>query len=155
MPYPNERIRNIITSQFTVPRYSETGVIIREQLDYIKSEEDCKKIFLLIYINNIPYGGVFFFSSDLTSYTLIQAIVKYPDAPANDIKLNSVVDEPLPEIAQYFYVEYVYVKPIGKQGLILKKHYGYKIAEKDVENPCKSIATSLGRNQEILYNKIK
>lgn len=58
--------------------------IINEQIGYLKYESDCQKIFIIVFLNNIPMGGVVIFYNpnylDIhgSHYIYIQGITKYP-----------------------------------------------------------------------------
>jgi hypothetical protein len=68
-------------------------------------------------------------------YIMIQAITKYPvitlfeetyPESRNLIpKLNTILDPVIQDVGRNFGAKYIYVDPIGRQGELLRKYYGY------------------------------
>lgn len=187
----DHKLRNIITSQLNLFRtnikdeaikalqnydvdltnltinYSELMAIkqiILEQRSYLNCDPDCQKIFVIVYMDDIPYGGiVIFFNNKLkdlhgSKYIWIQAITKYPIAAiisslVNLPKLNDVLDPIIGKIGRELGADYVYVDPIFKQGLILEKYYGYRSDLNNVLPPCANIAKNV--HSKVYYKYIK
>lgn len=142
---------------------------IRSQKSVLdKQYDDCQNIFVLVYYKNLPIGGiVIFYNMDYRDdnevpYIYIQEITKYPVIYIMDIlypeytshipKLNSVLDPIIEDIGRELQAEYIYVNPIGKQGDILEKYYGYKINNKKAPKTCNNMALTPGYNN--YYKKI-
>jgi len=85
---------------------------------------------------------------------MIQDIVKYPIPflvqflfPSYNIfipKLNTVLETPINITAAHIGVDYIFVKPIGNQGDILTKYYGYKQTTAKPAYPCSTISPGFG-----------
>ena len=134
--------------------------IINEQWSYLNYELDGMKIFIVVYLNDMPLGGIVIFYNpnylDIheSHYIYIQGITKYPviylidtlyPEYTQDIpKLNSLLDPIIKQIGQELGVQYIYVNPVGRQGEFLEKYYNYKL---NINQPpiksCLSILDSL------------
>jgi hypothetical protein len=137
--------------------------IINEQREYLKYETDCTKIFVVVYLNKIPAGGVVIFYNPNylddhgSRYIYIQGIAKYPviylietlypEYTKNIPKLNTILDSIIKEIGINLGAEYVYVNPVGRQGEFLEKYYNYEINKNPPVRSCNSIIKPLDESQ--------
>lgn len=146
----------------TVRIIKDVKEIVDEQLHYIDYEFNCEKIFIVVYLNSMPMGGiVIFYNPDYiddhgSHYIYIQGITKYPVISLIDHlypeysipKLNTILDPIINKIGIDLGAEYVYVKPIGKQGNILQKYYGYNLyLNPSPLKSCKSIHDPWGEHK--------
>jgi len=126
--------------------------LITEDIIYAADdiEETCNIKTVSVYINKYLYGNTFIFYENYSSHLMMQGICKMFPLSLIDIlypqysqvyKLNSLIQPTLVSFAKLNNFTDIFVKPIGKQGKILKEHYGYE--RKDWGNqfkcPCKLI----------------
>ncbi len=133
-----ERILRLLREQHDYLYYHYIDIGDDEDIEDYKEEMDldCQVWFLEARINNIPYGGIYaFYQSKYPEYLFIQGISKFAIPYLSDIlfpentailpKLNSILQVSIESLAKKLNVKKIYVKPVGKQGNILNKHYGY------------------------------
>lgn len=138
--------------------------IVFEQLEYTTADEKNCQVWVLyaIFENKYYYGSIFaFYNSKNPDVLLIQGISKgitpilfsilFPEKSKNLPKLNSLFDEPLEKLARELGVKRIVVAPIGKQGDILEKHYGFRRVP-TIEYPCELIRES-GKTRGTFYAK--
>lgn len=100
-------------------------------------------------LNQHLHGGVFvFWNPRYPNHVVMQGISKflipsllsllYPDQESRLIRLNSMLQPAVETVAHNVGAKQIYVAPIGKQGEILKKYYGYHITSK-MMYPCQVI----------------
>lgn len=102
--------------------------------NYIR-EYGCEIWFIISKINDQPFGGVFVFHQPNSKEIMIQGISKFivptvlsmidPVLMSKLPRLNSLVMPSIETIAKMIGAQRVVVNPIGKQGDILIKHYGF------------------------------
>ena len=125
--------------------------LLGEQLDYLEDELNCEAYFVYTLINDTYYGGMFaFYNKERPDVLFIQGITKifspsiisiyYPEYDKLLPRLNSLLEPSIETLAKMLNADKILVVPIGKQGKILKKHYGYRRWTKDIYYPCESIA---------------
>lgn len=132
--------------------------LLAEQLEYIylvEPEEKCKIWFIVASIDVIPrrapilYGGVMvFWNPDTPDNLMMQGISKfflpalyahlYPEEDAELPRLNSLLIPAVEALARELGARRIYVVPIGKQGSILERYYGFQKTN-NVIYPCKII----------------
>lgn len=97
----------------------------------------CKWWYIKGELNNYNYGGIFlFWNENNPNHVLIQGIAKslvptiasifYPIYNKYLPKLNSILELGIESLSRRLNAKDIYVIPIGKQGDILEKHYGYE-----------------------------
>jgi hypothetical protein len=128
---------------------------LSKQTNYAFGEEkDCKIWFITAEINRQLYGGVFvFWNRNFPNHIVIQGITKflapsllalfYPEQESRLPRLNSILGLAVETVARSVGAKQIYVAPIGKQGRILEKHYGYRKTS-SIIYPCELI---IGSNQ--------
>lgn len=152
-----------ITEFRDVEKLRSIQSLLDEQLEYIHNIQfgkelfpplqDCKRYFIVSYINNRLYGGIFLFWNEKNSdIAFIQGISKslvpylisavYPEYNSMVPKLNSLLGPNVQMIAKRLGVKTIYVVPLSNQGKILEKFYGYSKSDK-VVYPCSDIRGSL------------
>lgn len=123
--------------------------LMSEQLEYINLEwqkpsqrlypdkSDCKIWIIISKLNNMLYGGTFvFWNFAFPNIVMMQGICKflsasilhllYPEYDSKLPRLNSLVQPLVEKLTKDIGASIIYVAPIGNQGHILEKHYGYK-----------------------------
>ena len=55
-------------------------------------------------------------------------------------KLNNLLEDGIVALATDMNLDYIFVRPIGNQGSILKKYFGYKETEEELTYPCQTIS---------------
>lgn len=78
----------------------------------------------------------------------------FPDYKKYIPSLNSIIMEPIDMIAHDLSVDYIYVHPIGKQGDILEKHYGFHKTQCSAHIPCTLMAGTSKTEETPCYFKI-
>lgn len=99
-----------------------------------ETEENCRINTISVNINNQLYGHTFIFQKDIVNYMIMQGISKmfpmaiidffYPEFKTI-YNLNSLIHSTLIPWAKLNSFTDIIVNPIGKQGDILSKYYGY------------------------------
>jgi hypothetical protein len=103
-------------------------------------------------VNNNIYGGIFgFYNNTYPEVLFIQGITKYliptlisiflPEYDKLLPRLNNILNEPIETLARNLGVKRILVAPIGTQGNILEKYFGY-VKTSEIYYPCYNI---LGR----------
>lgn len=125
-------------------------------MDY---ESECQKLFVLVRYLGVPYGGIFIFYNENTPESIvIQAITKYSISTVTSVyldipsKLNTILDPIINDIGKQLNAKYIYVNPIGKQGQILERYYGYHPTNV-MPQPYPSLAQTMG-SQQVYYKEI-
>lgn len=126
-------------------------------LHFESNESDCYMWHIDCIHNNYELGSIFVFYNPNNPIILnekvglmIQDIVKYsipllvqslfPDYGVFIPKLNTILETPINMIASSINVNYIFVRPIGNQGDILKKFYGYLETGVELNYPCETIS---------------
>jgi len=124
--------------------------LLSEQLEYIEEEEvNCIKWLIVCSVNTELYGAVcVFYNPQTGSNILMQGISRcfipllidsiQPGSLTNLPRLNSLIQLAVETIGYNIGANQIVVAPIGKQGDILEKHYGYKRVP-SIIYPCQSI----------------
>lgn len=125
--------------------------LIAEQDMYIEStEKDCEIYLITAYVDGELYGSVYgFYNHNYPSVIMIQGISKSLKYGLSDIfgvdnhlpKLNSVLMPAIESLGRRLGANQIHVSPIGKQGAILERHYGFKRVDA-IRYPCHIIAGS-------------
>lgn len=134
--------------------------LLSEQLQYSSNEHDgfttiennCTVWLVVARINGFIYGATcVFYNPDLSPNILIQGIsrsfipslleILKPGILETLPRLNSLLLPVVESIARSMKAPKIYVVPVGKQGDILEKHYGF-ILDKDIIFPCSMIRGS-------------
>lgn len=138
--------QNDIKNEVNLNSLKDAIVIIGEQMSYLESIKTiCDIFFIEAKLNEHLYGSIFvFYHKDWPDRIMIQGITKYitsllfvilfPEFNKELPKLNSLLDPVIESLARRLGAKYIYVRPIGKQGAILEKHYGY-IKTQEKYNP--------------------
>jgi hypothetical protein len=132
--------------------------LVNEQKEYAETKSDCMKWFILAMYANKPLGGIFVFYNPKTqghipesSYIMIQAITKYTIPLFLSLidgnyknklpKVNNILEPAIEYLAKSLNVDYIYVHPVGMQGELLQKYYGYKPLPNNyhLQRPCTEI----------------
>ena len=128
----------------------KVGKLLSEQLDYLEErEEGCKIWFITAELNERLYGGTFvFWNANLPGRVVMQGISRffiptllnflYPEQNSVLPRLNSIIQPAVETVARIVDAKQIYVFPVGKQGSILVKHYGFRRTP-DFRYPCKFI----------------
>ena len=128
----------------------------RGKLEDTVQEQGCKVWIIVATVNKHPYGAIFAFQHSANPYDImIQGISKFivpgvfsilkPDLANMLPRLNSLLMPAVETLALNAGASRIVVIPVGKQGDILVKHYGFhKIDEVDL--PCKVIFQPLSRD---------
>ena len=109
--------------------------ILPEWWHYFAYTGLCEVYFIESWINESRQGGIFAFKRKNKDFIQIQAISKYISAAlvgvlypeCNMYRLNEGLDAAILSLARTSQSNYIYVKPIGEQMMILEKYYGYKM----------------------------
>jgi hypothetical protein len=134
--------------------------VITEDILYANEEieKTCNIKTISVYINGYLYGNTFVFYDNISTHLMMQGIAKMPPLALIDLlypeytrmyNLNSLIQPTLVSFAKLEGFTDIFIKPIGKQGKILKEYYGYE--RKDYGNefkcPCNLIKAckSLGQ----------
>ena len=129
----------------------------------LSSIEGCETYFIEAHLNGHLYGGIFaFYHGDYPDRIMIQGIVKYvtptlfellfPKHQKELVKLNSILAAPIETLARRLGAKYIYVRPIGKQGSILERFYGYKRTNDEYYPPDCNVAE--GFSVDPFYRKL-
>lgn len=133
--------------------------LLGEQIGYFEIDDpQCKIFYIMASINHQYYGGIFvFWNEQRPDIIFIQGITKFlvPSlvsilAPEYDKilpRLNTVLSAAIETCAKMLGADKIMTVPIGRQGSILEKHYGYKKTD-TVYYPCDDI---MGKNN-VLFN---
>lgn len=114
-------------------------------------EKDCNVWFIVANLNSYPYGGVFVFQNkNDKSIIMFQGISKFAipgfvsiTYPSLNIpKLNEILIPEIENLAIKIGGDTIIVSPVGTQGEILIKHYGFKQSRIN-DFPCKRIRGQL------------
>ena len=113
--------------------------ILKEQRKYCHPDNvnHCNIQFLYTRLNGYLYGGTFvFYHLEHPDYVVMQGISKffiptlfallYPELESKLPRLNSILQGMVEELTIKISATKIYVAPIGKQGDILEKYYGYQ-----------------------------
>jgi hypothetical protein len=110
--------------------------LLGAQLKVINDGSGCDMWRIEAYHNGSSYGSIMVFYNAGSNYIMIQEITKhlipmvveltFPEYKRDMPGLNSILMEPIHLIARELNAEYIYVHPIGKQGIILEKHFGFQ-----------------------------
>ena len=114
---------------------------------YAASEgAECQTRTVSVYVNEALCGRTFLFWKDEAPYFMMQGICKmlpiafidkfYPQYASTYGKLNSMINPVLQSFARLNGFSKIVVKPVGNQGNILVKHYGYKQGYSKLKYPC-------------------
>ena len=137
----------------TVTKVFKIRKLLGEQLEYFYSEDsDCNIWAIVAKINGIIYGTIFvFYNPNVSSDILIQGIsrafipslyeILSPGALSNLPRLNSLLFPSIETIAKSVGASKIFVAPIGNQGNILQKHYGFQ-PDNTIIFPCSIILGS-------------
>lgn len=123
--------------------------LLGEQDTYIEGLEDCSSWYLVSKTDDLVYGGLFaFWNENQPEDLLIQGIGKYlapaviaaflPEYDQYLPRLNSLLQAGVESLARRLKVKRIYAAPIGKQGSILERHYGYRKSS-TIYYPCTGI----------------
>lgn len=127
--------------------------ILSEQslyLEYeLEKEPDCSIWFITSQLSGCDYGGIFaFWNKKKPDILFIQGIAKYlataftsiflPEFSKKIPSLNTVLQPPIESLARQLGADKIIVAPVGKQGEILRKHFGYRRVD-HVYYPCQEI----------------
>ena len=143
--------------------FSSMKDLIYDQMGHFKSDEtDCNIWHIEGKHNDYELGSIcVFYNSTIPMIldgkfgAMIQDIVKYPIPFLAQFlfptynpfipKLNTVLETPINIVAGYIGVDYIFVRPIGNQGSILTKHYGYKETDAKFTYPCETISVGFSQ----------
>jgi hypothetical protein len=113
-------------------------------LETCSSENECQMWLTVATINNQPYGCIFSFYRPGYDF-MIQGISKfyipgmfsffYPEISNQLPKLNNLLIPAIESLAKKVGASRIVVRPIGNQGSILSKHYGFEHIDDD-RTPC-------------------
>lgn len=136
--------------------------IIKEQIHYLTTNDDCKRWLIIAKHEDMYYGGVMVFYHPNVNYLLFQGITKYTvpfiqdilDVPIsrNRVKLNTLLIPKIEELATSLGINEIRACPINNQGNILEKHYGFTQVDW-TEFPSK-VLYQLGNKGKNYYRKI-
>lgn len=143
--------------------------LLNDQLAHIRDSfydehnDKCKVWNIIGSYNGSPYGSINVFhnpdnsiSYDRHEGVMIQNIVKFPlpfivqtlfPRLGNMIpKLNTILELPITTIVRTLNLDMIFVRPVGNQGSILERHYGYYEIPGSVKlrYPCKMISVGFG-----------
>ena len=133
--------------------------LLGEQIGYFDIRDNhCKIYFTVVMINKHYYGSIFmFWNENNPDILFIQGITKFMIPTLINIflpnydkllpRLNSVLEGAIESQARLLGAKQILTVPIGNQGSILEKHYGYHRTN-EVYYPCTQI---LGR-KDVLTN---
>lgn len=128
--------------------------LMSEQLWYLYTNPEkieCEVYFLYATLNGLYYGAAFaFWNKERRDILFMQGICKSFIASLIEIyypeykfpKLNSLLQPAIESLANKLGSTTIMVVPIGKQGDILEKHYGYLKKNEEAYYPCKEILGS-------------
>jgi hypothetical protein len=113
---------------------------------FTRMAQDCNIWLIVSTVNSCPYGAVFAFQNiDRPTDILIQGVSKFlipylftmikPELASRLPKLNSLLMPVVETLAKNVGADRILVEPIGKQGQILLKHYGFSKTLK-FTHPC-------------------
>lgn len=131
--------------------------LLSNRNDY-RQKKDCDVWLIITTINNQPYGAVFAFKSmdEQDKNLMIQGISKFmvpgifsllqPKYNKLLPRLNSILIPEVENLAKYLRMDRIVVDPIGKQGNILEKYYGFHQIDA-IEYPCEAIFKQIGLNK--------
>lgn len=128
----------------SIKTYTDNGETITRPRWY-----DCQVYYIVAYLNEVEYGSIFaFWNEDQPDIVFIQAITKFliptlislsvPKSNKLLPKLNEMLDLSIKLLAKRLGAKRILVAPIGKQGAILEKYYGYRRTEEQYF-PCVDI----------------
>jgi hypothetical protein len=98
-----------------------------------------------VYINEYLYGNAFIFYNNSSSHLMMQGITKMKPLSLIDLlypeysgiyKLNQLIQPTLISFAKLQNFTDIFINPIGKQGKILREHYGYERKDYGDEFKC-------------------
>ena len=100
----------------------------------LRQDYDCKIWIIAAKINDIPFGAVFAFLNN-SEELMIQGISKFiipsllsliePKLAQKLPKLNNLLLPSVETLARMYNLKLIVVNPVGKQGAILQKYYGF------------------------------
>lgn len=143
--------------------------LLSEQLGYIynstEEKDKCGVSFICSRINGIPYGGIFmFWDEEDPSYVVIQGICKFITPSLISLldqenskklpRLNDLLNPVIEQTARTIGAKIIYVAPIGKQGKILEKYFGYN-ATNYMKYPSKIILVFDKDHQRSFFKELK
>ncbi|CAH6419318.1 Hypothetical protein HVR_LOCUS521 [uncultured virus] len=135
--------------------------LLSEQLYYLSSEEPECTIWLVVSkINGLIYGAAcVFYNLKRSPNILMQGISRsfmpslleiiQPGILSTLPRLNSLLQPIVESIGRSVSAQKIYVAPIGNQGNILEKHYGF-VSDKSIIFPCSMI-----RGEDIITKDIR
>lgn len=156
--------------KFTRQELKQMVLRAEEQRCFVEGDSSvqCDTWYIKAVYRDESYGGIFvFYSPEVdghepgSKFILIQGVTKYPVlAGAAELypeksmpKLNTVLHAGIMQIARSIPVDFVYVKPINRQGEYLKKYYGYQDLNFEFQSPDKKISKSM--SNEKCYRRVK
>lgn len=143
--------------------------LLAEQLIYLTDNDDssCTKWQIISTLNNELYGSTFvFYNPSKSPDILLQGISRsfipiliesvVPGTLSSLPRLNSIIQPAVETIGLSVGAKQIMVAPIGRQGKILEKHYGYRKVP-NIIFPCDDIlgSSNISNNPEYhnLYAK--
>lgn len=147
----------------SVAKLAQIRNLVAEQNEYLYvSEEGCEKFMITAHVDENFYGLIYcFFNKEYPDTILIQGISKTLKYTLTDFfepntynypKLNSILMSSIECLAKLLGAKRIVVAPIGRQGDILTKHYGFTKTDM-IQYPCK-IIQGYGATYVTYYEKI-
>lgn len=120
--------------------YEVVNLIQRKDSDSYENDTTVRDLYyLLCRINGVLYGSIAVYHVPGTDYLYIIHIAKTWAGIFAELiwtgqfpKLNSLLIPEIETIARNFNAKYIYVVPIGKQGRLLERYYGFQLVRKPV-----------------------
>lgn len=133
---------------------------IDAQRDFIKADSDqpgCTRWYVEADMDDVSIGGIciaynanleghtegsrYIVIQEITKYTVVTLVsLMFPEYNMYIPKVNDILSTPIDTVARGVDADYIYVAPIGKQGGILQRYYGYKPLKYNFKMPCRSVS---------------
>ena len=151
----NERYKELITDpddDFLEKLVRIRNIIAEQDIYLDEKETNCDIYMITAHVDNDFYGLIYcFYNKKYPNYLMIQGISKtlkymlsdllYPKMYSKLPKLNSILMPSIESLAKQIGATKIIVAPIGNQGNILNKHYGFNKV-KEIKYPCMLILGS-------------